>query len=374
MRSTTRACLPDALMAGTLAILALILAGCRVLPSPAASPSPPLADTMSLSTQMGAYEAAHRINFEGPHSALSGLEWNPGGVPFLWLHGTYSSAYEFAVIAERLAKRGYHVIAVEYAGHGRAPLPEADLSIQDLAIDLAELARHRFDGPAIIGGWSRGGAIAAALYAAAPELTRALVLLDGGTWSLHEFTLSLGPEGLRDWVASFHDMETGLPRFPTFASEPGLIEHGRAARNDEGLTPRDAILRDLAARARSETDAEGRWTWLRPSLLRYLGQDTYERTLLGFRDPARAPALLGSTSLMEPLRIFAKLDRPVLVFDPGADFLDLTSQNRRLKEAHPELIHLVTYPDLGHDVLSAAPLRFLRDLDAFLERERLTAR
>ena len=66
------------------------------------------------------------------------LEWEVLKVPTLiWIHGTYSNAYELYEIIEQLVQLNLHVIAVDYYGHfGFYINPQKDVSIYDVADDI----------------------------------------------------------------------------------------------------------------------------------------------------------------------------------------------------------------------------------------------
>src|SRR3954452_7669402 len=89
-------------------------------------------------------------------------------------------AEDFDQIARLVAAAGYRVIRPEPRGIGRSAGPMDDLSLYDLAADVAlaiEADAGGHSGPVIVAGHAFGNWIARALSAVRPEMVRAVVLL-----------------------------------------------------------------------------------------------------------------------------------------------------------------------------------------------------
>lgn len=126
-----------------------------------------------------------RAGMPGNYIRADGLDihyesWGPEGGPvILLIHGTIAWSHTFAPIAERLAAKGYHVIAPDMPPFGYSTRPEdGDYSRQALArriiafsnalnLKRVTLVGHSFGG---------GGTVEAAMRN--PELVTGLVLLD----------------------------------------------------------------------------------------------------------------------------------------------------------------------------------------------------
>ncbi|HUO74258.1 MAG TPA: alpha/beta fold hydrolase [Solirubrobacteraceae bacterium] len=125
-----------------------------------------------------------------------------------------------------LARAGYRVLAPDHRGHGRGLRPLVRFRLADCAADAAALLRTLGVAPAIVVGYSMGGAIAQLIARDHPDVISGLVL--SGTaqhwqepqvrrvWrSMGAFglMLSLSPRGT--WRAGFRRL--GLPRTPETA-------------------------------------------------------------------------------------------------------------------------------------------------------------
>ena len=93
----------------------------------------------------------------------------------LLLHGWTSSAdLNFFTSFDELSS-AYRVVAPDHRGHGRGLRSEEPFSLEDCADDAAALVRHLGVGPAVVVGYSMGGAIAMLLWHRHPALVRGIV-------------------------------------------------------------------------------------------------------------------------------------------------------------------------------------------------------
>ena len=100
--------------------------------------------------------------------------------PSCWLHGLASNSRIWDGVAARLAAR-FHVVALDQRGHGLSDRPrdgfafeQGDRRPDGVVVDALGLER-----PTVV-GHSWGGNVALVFAATYPEITRALVLVDGG--------------------------------------------------------------------------------------------------------------------------------------------------------------------------------------------------
>lgn len=114
-----------------------------------------------------------RIELGG--AVVTGIERRGAGTPIVLLHGVGGNALWFKSLVDALG--GKHVIALDMPGHGgSSDMPNWEM--EPLA-EFVFLASHRLaKGPAVWGGHSWGGKLAAMIAAAHPEAANALLLLD----------------------------------------------------------------------------------------------------------------------------------------------------------------------------------------------------
>lgn len=107
---------------------------------------------------------------------LAGLRWGSSGPRILALHGWEGRAAQFRGLGERLASRGYQLIALDAPAHGRSPGTEADPvvfadALQEAAAELGPLhavVGHSMGGASVLYALSRGLDSARSVAIAAP--------------------------------------------------------------------------------------------------------------------------------------------------------------------------------------------------------------
>jgi pimeloyl-ACP methyl ester carboxylesterase len=98
-----------------------------------------------------------------------------GAPPVLLLHGwTVSADLNFFNLYDELAAR-HRVIALDHRGHGRGMRPRTAFALEDCTDDAAAVLRELGLGPAIVVGFSMGGAIAMLLHHRHPDLVAGMV-------------------------------------------------------------------------------------------------------------------------------------------------------------------------------------------------------
>lgn len=103
------------------------------------------------------------------------------GPPIVLLHGwTVTAALNWFPHFEALTALG-PVVAIDHRGHGQGIRPEGPFLLDDATDDVAALIEHLDLGPAVVVGYSMGGAIAQLLAHRRPDLVAGLVL--SGTWT-----------------------------------------------------------------------------------------------------------------------------------------------------------------------------------------------
>jgi pimeloyl-ACP methyl ester carboxylesterase len=99
------------------------------------------------------------------------------GPPVMLLHGWMASAdLNWCGAYGALADAGYRVLAIDHRGHGRGLRPLEPFRLSDCAGDAADALRLLDAAPAIVVGYSMGGAIAQLMARDHPDVVGGLVL------------------------------------------------------------------------------------------------------------------------------------------------------------------------------------------------------
>lgn len=184
---------------------------------------------------------------------LAGLRWGSQGPRILALHGWEGRAAQFRGLGERLAARGYQLIALDAPAHGRSPGAEADPvvfadALQEVAAELGPLhavVGHSMGGASALYALSRGLDSGRSVAIAAPA---GLV----GVLSRMSQALGLPEEARRRFFAKM-ESRTGLAPealdidcFAVDLDQPLLVVHD----HDDAVIPfADALRISRATRA-----------------------------------------------------------------------------------------------------------------------------
>jgi pimeloyl-ACP methyl ester carboxylesterase len=99
---------------------------------------------------------------------------------FVLVHGLASNARLWDGVAAGLVADGHTVATVDLRGHGRSSKPDGPYDVPTVAHDVAVLvAALGLDRP-VVAGQSWGGNVVLEMAAGHPEMTRAIVCVDGG--------------------------------------------------------------------------------------------------------------------------------------------------------------------------------------------------
>lgn len=107
-------------------------------------------------------------------------EAGAGGRPLLMVHGFTGAKEDFADWWDRLAERGWHVVAPDLRGHGASdqPTDAADYSLDHLEADVIALVDDLGWETFVLLGHSMGGMVGQAIAIHHPERLDGLVLMD----------------------------------------------------------------------------------------------------------------------------------------------------------------------------------------------------
>ncbi len=289
------------------------------------------------------------------------LEWgNPSGTPLVWLHGSASTGYEIRAVAPRLVAAGYRVLAMDYRGHGQTRVTDYDFTIWHVADDVVALLDHLKIDKAVIGGASKGGFIAAAVYDQYKSRVSGLLLADGGSWS-------------NQWIYDHHGPESAARQTrqapPRIAADSPVEVFGKLVGNVPNDPARLDPERFLDLVTRITQEPGGQWVFLE-GFDRLMG--SAERFVAGTTAPSRMPLFQWSQHAMVPVAVFRNVAVPVMILDPEeeVDDLPVADQNARLAMLHPKQVIHKRYPDSRHAVIRDKPDWFVRDAIELLARVR----
>jgi pimeloyl-ACP methyl ester carboxylesterase len=120
--------------------------------------------------------------------APEGSNGTAAGAPFMLVHGLASNARLWDGVARRLAEAGRSAAAVDLRGHGHSGKPDGGYDFATVAGDLRVLVGAlgpTFDRPILV-GQSWGASVVLDFAVRYPDMTRGVVLVDGGLTDLRD--------------------------------------------------------------------------------------------------------------------------------------------------------------------------------------------
>ncbi|OLY95022.1 hypothetical protein BUE76_22400 [Cnuella takakiae] len=302
------------------------------------------------------FEKAHGQFIQTKNTRMHYLTWGDGnGIPLVWAHGSFSNAYELLPIADSLVKAGYFVIGIDYYGHGQTPIPAHEVSLHHVADDIAVLMDQHKIKNAVVGGWSRGGAVATAFYDAYPDLVLGLVLEDGGSVAMNSFYHRLSEDSLAKRVNQIYYQEVVDTTYTSeFVAYKVLFDSSVKGSQFDNL-------------AWIQKTAVGTWG-IGYGLFKLFNMQTAQQFIDNIRKSTAVPLFAESAAMLEPKIIFRNLSVPMLILDPiGKDDLQpFERQNAALHQMHPHLICHGIYENTGHNIHYERKNEFVADLAKFL--------
>jgi pimeloyl-ACP methyl ester carboxylesterase len=325
------------------------------------------ADTADLYVQAKSdyleFEAIHGGYIQTDNVRMHYLSWgNPENTPLIWAHGSFSHSYELAPVAKTLTAAGYYLIAIDYYGHGKTPVPKKEVSLYNCADDILVLMDSLKLGKAIIGGFSRGGYIAAAFYQSYPERVKGLILEDGGSVAFNSYNHRMSEESLNRKIKSMTPEKGGNNIYETaFDTEKNAYQslYDKAAGGSQF-----EILNIIRPRGKHWITYAGLSNFL------YMKDEKQFRDLV--LKPDHAPLYGASITMIQPKIIFRNLHVPMLILDPVSDNdpMPFEEDNIALANQFPLLIKRVEYPGVEHNIHYEKPQQFCEELIRFLNAVR----
>ena len=158
--------------------------------------------------------------FDTGELTISYAEGPTSGPPVVLLHGLTMNKQDYQVLIPHLTP-DWHFYACDQRGHGRSGRVAGRYLMADYIADTIAFLLGRVAEPAIIIGHSLGGLVALGVAAEAPELVRALILLDP---ALKVWNTKLAGISQYEWFAWVYD----TVRSPRTHAE--MVERCRAIR------------------------------------------------------------------------------------------------------------------------------------------------
>jgi len=261
----------------------------------------------------------------GDGRSLSGLVWGEGEPELVFLHGGAQNAHTWDTVALALDRP---LLAIDLPGHGHSDGPRASsLDVRGNAEDVAAVIRSAAPDARCVIGMSLGGMTSIALAGLAPELVRALVLVD----------VTPGVDGHKSsTIAAFIN---GPESFPSFDEILARTIEFNPTRTESSL--RRGILHNAVQRP------DGSWVW------RYARFRSTEQSGDAF---AQFGSLWDVVSGLRMPVMLVRGMRPQSVVD-DADEAELV---RRCPTARVEHVE-----EAGHSVQGDTPVELARLIDDF---------
>ncbi|GLU52950.1 alpha/beta fold hydrolase [Dyadobacter frigoris] len=308
-------------------------------------------------TKFSSFEKVHGHFIDTKNVRLHYLSWgSPSDTPLIWLHGSFSTAYEFLPFADQLVKAGYYVIAIDYYGHGQTNIPDQEVSLYHLADDVKFLMDYLKIDKSVIGGWSRGGFVATAFYDAYPEKVLGLILEDGGSVSTNTYYHKMDSTALLTRLKEYAEQ---VVADTSYASE---FEAYKAFFDKTQNEDQFELLNW------TKQDKYGKWLFGQ-GLWKLFNMSTFQESMDNIFRPTRAPLFAESMSVIEPRIVYRNLQIPMIILDPVGkdDLFPFEKENEALKRQHPDLISHEIFEDTGHNIHYQRPEKFTEKVVGFLQ-------
>jgi pimeloyl-ACP methyl ester carboxylesterase len=257
---------------------------------------------------------------------------SPDARPVLLLHGGGQTRHSWSGTARRLAREGWHALALDLRGHGESDWsPEGAYDLEDFVQDLVGVARGLPRRPVVVGASLGGMAALCAEGESQAPLLAAVVLVD--------VTPRLEPRGVVRIVSFMTDRPEGFASLEEAADAVAAYLEHRARPTD---------LAGLAKNLRRGEDGRYRWHW-DPKFLsrdRRAGNTLTPDRLLNAARGLRVPTLLVRGKLSDVVSLEGAAEFREAV--PHARFADVSGAG-----------HMVAGD--RNDLFSEAVVGFLRD-------------
>jgi len=134
---------------------------------------------LAISSVYSADPLRHTVRYEGArHENVTIEVISEGrGTLIVLLPSLGRDSVEFDPVAARIAAAGFRVLRPQPRGYGESAGPMQNITLHDLARDVAAVIEHEHAGPAILAGQAYGHFVAKTVAVDFPKLARGVVLI-----------------------------------------------------------------------------------------------------------------------------------------------------------------------------------------------------
>jgi len=311
--------------------------------------------------EYAAFEEKHGSFVQTDNVLMHYLTWgDPSDTALIWSHGSFTHSYELANVAENLVEGGYYVIAIDYYGHGKTPIPDHEVSIYHSADDILVLMDSLKIEKAVLGGFSRGGYVATAFYDSYPERVLALILEDGGSVAFNTYNHTMSNDSLQAKINHIALPEE-LDKLYNSSYNTELEAYKSLYDPIEGGTQFEIL-----SVVKQKND---KWITYAGLLDFFQMRDSAQFSNIVLK-PTNASLYGASITMVQPKIIFRNLQVPMLILDPVSDNdpMPFEKENIELQKKFPRLVKRIEYSNTEHNIHYEHPQSFVKDLVEFLQK------
>ncbi len=194
----------------------------------------------------------HFLNVRGLNLCL--CTWGPETGPLVFcLHGILDQGAAWSEVAERLAEKGYRVVAPDLRGHGRSAHGSkgGSYNFLDFVGDVDAVIEKLTDTACTLVGHSLGSVIAAVFASARPQKVKDLILVE--TILPGEVSVDETPEQ----IATHLDHLASTPKHPVF---PNVVTATERLRKATPALSKSLVMK-LTQRITEPCTGGVRWQW-----------------------------------------------------------------------------------------------------------------
>ena len=204
-------------------------------------------------------------------------------------------------------------------------MPKHPVSLYHVADDIKQLMDQLKVKKAVIGGWSRGGAVSTAFYDEYPERVLGLILEDGGSVSINTDYHLMNNSKLESAVSN---IVKSVPKDTIYQSE---FEAYKAIYDPE---IGGSQFQNLAWIAKAKNGYS-----ITPGVMELFNMTSESGWLNNILRPTLSPLFAKSFSILEPKIVYRNLKIPMLILDlvSSDDFMKFEKANEQLRALHPNI-------------------------------------